>query len=58
MENNLLVKKLASNNQETREQAFESLRTYLTTKNFQNAKQSQFDKLALEGVILLNVVLR
>ncbi|CAH01586.1 Rrp1p [Kluyveromyces lactis] len=42
---NTLVKQLAGHRKETREQAFESLRKYLTTRNFQNAKQSQFDKL-------------
>lgn len=40
-----LVKQLAGHKQETREQALESVRKYLTTKNFSNAKQSQFDKL-------------
>lgn len=45
MENNLLIKQLASHHQETREKALVSLRNYLTTKNFQNGKQSQFDKL-------------
>lgn len=39
------MKQLAGHKKETREQALESLRRYLTTKNFQNAKQSQFDKL-------------
>ncbi|SCV03884.1 LAMI_0H11716g1_1 [Lachancea mirantina] len=45
MESSALVKQLASNSRVVREEAFESLRKYLATRQFKEGKQLQFDKL-------------
>lgn len=45
METSTLVKQLASNSRITRENALNSLKKYLITRNLKTNKQSQFDKL-------------
>lgn len=45
METNTFVKQLASNNRKVRENALETLKKYLNTKQFKDAKQLQFNKL-------------
>ncbi|CEP63310.1 Rrp1p LALA0_S07e07228g [Lachancea lanzarotensis] len=45
METSTFVKQLASNNRIVREEALESLKKYLTTRQFKDSKQLQFDKL-------------
>ncbi|CAR25232.1 Rrp1p [Lachancea thermotolerans CBS 6340] len=45
METSAFVKQLASNSRTVREEALESLKKYLTTKQFKDSKQLSFDKL-------------
>ncbi|SCU90470.1 LADA_0F04302g1_1 [Lachancea dasiensis] len=45
MESSGFVKQLASNTRTVREEALESLKKYLTTRQFKDSKQIQFDKL-------------
>ncbi|SCU87418.1 LAFA_0E06612g1_1 [Lachancea sp. 'fantastica'] len=45
METSAFVKQLASNNRVVREEALETLKKYLTTRQFKDSKQLQFDKL-------------
>ncbi|CUS22572.1 LAQU0S06e01090g1_1 [Lachancea quebecensis] len=45
METSAFVKQLASNSRIVREEALESLKKYLTTKQFKDSKQLSFDKL-------------
>ncbi|SCV00436.1 LAME_0G09714g1_1 [Lachancea meyersii CBS 8951] len=45
METSTFVKQLASNTRTVREEALESLKKYLTTRQFKDSRQLQFDKL-------------